>query len=478
MPDRIITETVIYYGGLALIHGTALSLLTWLLSAITLRRSRPALQAALWAVVLIKFLLPPVLPGEIAMSGWVAQAVTSATAAEPPGHESLPALLTPKDRDEAIEHPASRSTLSIFASLSLAAYLLAVILLGGRTLRAILRTRVRVRALPQADRGTIDEVLALAASVGLKRPPDVKTTDEGMTPYVFGFPRAVLVLPERLMPTLTEAERRALILHELAHVRRKDQLIRWLQTIVGALFFFFPPVRWVCRRIDHFSEMACDSWAITISGVEPYAYAGALVSVVRASSRASQSHAGLPLVRGTRLLEDRLRAVLRDDKKQSPGLSASAKALLVGWSLFALAGGSVAESRGEGDYRAQTPASEAQEVSSPATADEKYKSTITMPGEVSARRAKRARAARKEAGRAERRQPAGADPPPIKDGALTPYEEGFLLGKRYSEERAKWPPVNAAEGAARERRARPLDAQSRREIELRMQRLIGQPPRQ
>ncbi len=478
MPDQTVAETLIYYGGLALIHGTALALVTWLLSAIILRRSRPALQAALWTLVLIKFLLPPVLPGEIAMSGWIAQAVASATAAESLSPESPSLELTRNDTADSMEYTSARATLNIFASLILAAYLLVVILLSSRALQSILRTRRRSRALRPADQRCRDEVIRLSASINLRRPPEVKATDEEMTPYVFGLRRAVLVLPDRLMQTLTKTERRALILHELAHVRRKDQLIRWLQTVARILFFFFPPVLWVCRRIEHFAEMACDRWAISISGVEPYAYAGALVSVVKDRSQQSRAHAGLPLVRGTQFLEERLRAVLREDAKGSPGLSAGAKAALTGWSLFALAGGSAAESPKKKPDLPRVEARKVQEVSPPAGADKKDGSTMTPSGERSAQSPGRVRTQTKQTGRPGQRQATEIDPPVIKDRPLTPYEEGFLLGKRYSEERAKWSRANAAATEASERTTRPRDVQSKREIELRMQRLITQPPRQ
>src|SRR5712671_1548874 len=81
-------DGVIHYGALTLIHGTVLALITWLLSATILRRSRPAFQAALWTIVLLKFLLPPVLPGEIALSDWLAEAATSVTVTQL-GHTEL-----------------------------------------------------------------------------------------------------------------------------------------------------------------------------------------------------------------------------------------------------------------------------------------------------------------------------------------------------------------------------------------------------
>ncbi len=65
----LLFESFVVVGGRTLLHGTALALVTWLICATVLRKARPALHAALWTVVLFKFLVPPILPGEMALSG-------------------------------------------------------------------------------------------------------------------------------------------------------------------------------------------------------------------------------------------------------------------------------------------------------------------------------------------------------------------------------------------------------------------------
>ena len=71
--------------------------------------------------------------------------------------------------------------------------------------------------------------------IGLKRAPDVRLVDDETTPYVFGFRRPALALPGGLLGMLEPAERRALVLYELAHIRRKDVLVRWLEDLACTL---------------------------------------------------------------------------------------------------------------------------------------------------------------------------------------------------------------------------------------------------
>src|SRR5882672_7625598 len=79
--DNVIV-VVLHYVGLSLIHGTALAVITWLLSVTILRRSRPAIQAFLWTLVLIKFFVPPIFPGEMALSGWISNTATRIVATQ------------------------------------------------------------------------------------------------------------------------------------------------------------------------------------------------------------------------------------------------------------------------------------------------------------------------------------------------------------------------------------------------------------
>jgi beta-lactamase regulating signal transducer with metallopeptidase domain len=499
MPTQIIIDGVIYYAGLVLIHGTVLALATWLLCATLLRHSRPAVQAVLWAIVLVKFLLPPILPGEMALSGWIAEAVTKTTVTRIAPRESPTRPIAVQPLPDQIPDPLTKAPRYPTAHIIFFGYLILVGLLSIRALLAVRRTRHRVSVLPLADQTTRDEILVLANSIGLKHPPDVRATCEETTPYVFGFRRVVMVLPQRLMGTLASSERRALILHELAHIRRHDHLIRGLQSVAGVLFFFFPPVRWICRRIDHYTEMACDRWAIAVSEVEPYAYAGALVRVLKEMRPAPQAQLGLPFAGRVERLEERVRAALQDDAGKSPRVSAGAKVLLGCWSLFVLAGGSAAETRKELPGSSSIARPSAGEIS-PGRAvkndESKVASETASPQallNVVARQTgnpgNTKGVGRQAAQEVPHREKNGSPPPEVEamerhapesrspQGAapqstateLSAYEKGFQLGSRYAAERNRWSQTPGLTNAVVQPSPTSLEAQSKREIELRMQ---------
>lgn len=82
-------QAVFHYGGLMLLHATILALVTWLLTLTVFRKTRPAFRAALWIIVLTKFLIPPILPGDIALSSWVSR-IGNPLRINQPSSEPLP----------------------------------------------------------------------------------------------------------------------------------------------------------------------------------------------------------------------------------------------------------------------------------------------------------------------------------------------------------------------------------------------------
>ena len=86
------------------------------------------------------------------------------------------------------------------------------------------------------------------------------------TPAVIGWVRPVILLPVQALTGLSEIQLRAVIAHELAHVRRLDAFVNLLQILVETLLFYHPAVWWLNRRIRIERELACDEIAVRLTG--------------------------------------------------------------------------------------------------------------------------------------------------------------------------------------------------------------------
>jgi beta-lactamase regulating signal transducer with metallopeptidase domain len=323
-----------------LVHGTVLAAIAWLVSATLLRRARPALIAALWTVVIVKFVLPvgPALPWSLssALDGLFGGAVPAAAPAAAPSFGPAGPVAA-----------AVAPSISLLGAVALAAatlWLGIVAFLLARRVREQRALRRAAAAAAPASPEVTALVAAVARRIGLGRAPEVRVEHDGAVPWVIGVGRPVLVLPASVVD---RAELAAVIGHELAHLRRRDAWLRIVQVVAGALFFFFPVVRWVNRRIDAARELACDAWAIERGPLAPAEYARVLVRLVRRAHEgaAATPAAALALAAHPHLLGKRVDALLAGRGRLRAGVGAPGIVLLAGWGLVALGGASSAEAR-------------------------------------------------------------------------------------------------------------------------------------
>lgn len=101
-------------------------------------------------------------------------------------------------------------------------------------------------------------------------------------PTAIGFTKPMVVIPSWTMQELSPSELNAILLHELAHLRRRDDWTNLVQKVLGALLFFHPAVWWIEKKLALEREMACDD-AVLAQTTSPRAYAECLVSLAEKS---------------------------------------------------------------------------------------------------------------------------------------------------------------------------------------------------
>jgi beta-lactamase regulating signal transducer with metallopeptidase domain len=134
---------------------------------------------------------------------------------------------------------------------------------------------IDLASLDPALRVTLAEFRAL-------RPVRVCVSDGLQVPTAIGFIKPMVVLPAWSIRDLSASELNAILLHELAHLRRWDDWTNLAQKLLRAVFFFHPAVWWIEGKLSLEREMACDD-AVLAETANPRAYARCLVSVAEKS---------------------------------------------------------------------------------------------------------------------------------------------------------------------------------------------------
>jgi beta-lactamase regulating signal transducer with metallopeptidase domain/protocatechuate 3,4-dioxygenase beta subunit len=134
-------------------------------------------------------------------------------------------------------------------------------------------SRVGVAAAPEEWRRAARE---LARRMRVRQAVRLVASRLALTPAVVGWWRPVVLLPMEALTGLSEAQLRAVLAHELAHVLRRDYLANLLQGVTEAVLFYHPAVWWVSSRIRAEREACCDDLALAATGGDALSYARAL----------------------------------------------------------------------------------------------------------------------------------------------------------------------------------------------------------
>jgi TonB family protein len=134
-------------------------------------------------------------------------------------------------------------------------------------------------AIPIVDRAWPRLAAELVHSLGVRRPVALFYSRAVAVPVTWGVWRPRIVFP-RQAAAWSISRRRAVLAHELAHVRRWDWPVQILSQLICAVCWFHP-LFWVgCRQLRHESERACDDVVVNL-GVDAADYAAHLLSIMR-----------------------------------------------------------------------------------------------------------------------------------------------------------------------------------------------------
>ncbi|MBV9767902.1 MAG: TonB family protein [Acidobacteriaceae bacterium] len=195
--------------------------------------------------------------------------------------------------------------------------------------------RVSRRALPVRDARWRSLLSEICSQNSLNKEPQLLALSGLRMPLAFGARRGTILLPGDCAEW-SDLRKRVVLLHELAHVQRRDIAAQFFANMISAVWWFQPLV-WMARRtLRRESEQACDAQAIA-RGVRPSDYAAELIEIARcAGSGGLWSRAAMSMAR-SRDLEGRLIRVLNASSPRPESSLSYAVATLAAIALTASA---------------------------------------------------------------------------------------------------------------------------------------------
>jgi len=321
------------------------------IAAFFFRNAPPAFRCLLWSVVLLRLCLPCPLEtsllkdcyraiiaarvqeygGAVEVSP-VADASADVSGSEVRGEKSTATMTAQEDAHE------METVVSVLAVLWLAVVSGA----GYVIIRSMIRTRRFLDQCPPVERGDLLDLLdRLRRRAGILchvplRYLDIPGYDEPSAAGVF---RPAIYLPRKIADTWSIREIEPILLHELAHIKRRDIAVNLVQAAVQILYFFHPLVWLVNGRIRMLREQACDDMAVSLLGCDRRRYSGSILRFMEESmTRSSRVFSAVGLVEGNGGIRGRVKRIMGHDYRtgRNAGVFSAVLLAAVGFAGFVI----------------------------------------------------------------------------------------------------------------------------------------------
>jgi beta-lactamase regulating signal transducer with metallopeptidase domain len=333
------TDSTLLVALALVVKATALLAIAAVAQLVVFRRASAATRHLVWTIALGSVLLLPVV--SLVGPAWTfeipaAPEAVAATPAATPSDARLEIAPSPAPRDVAREStPTPPPAWNVSWSAAL------ILVHGAGTMALLLyffaqQWRVRRfanQATPVQDAAWARMLGECAEALDLRRPVRLLRSRTHVVPMAFGTRRPAIVIPD-IADQWTDDRRRAVLLHELAHVARQDCLTQHVAFAACALYWFHPAPWWVARRLRVERELACDDRVIA-AGSPACDYAGHLLEIAYSLGRRSVPALAVTMAR-PRQLEGRMLAALDDRRNRAvppmrfrAGIAAAAAAILL-----------------------------------------------------------------------------------------------------------------------------------------------------
>ncbi|WP_026941704.1 peptidoglycan DD-metalloendopeptidase family protein [Hellea balneolensis] len=138
--------------------------------------------------------------------------------------------------------------------------------MAARYLAAYMMTRkLRDTGLTEVSIKWQNRFRTLVLNTGVAENVRLYVSEHVSGPLTIGFIKPVVLVPAGFLMGLPREQVEAILLHELAHIRRYDYLVNLMQTAVKTVLFFHPAIHFISKKIDIDREQACDDLAVAQS---------------------------------------------------------------------------------------------------------------------------------------------------------------------------------------------------------------------
>jgi beta-lactamase regulating signal transducer with metallopeptidase domain len=286
------SNAFVHFSWIMLLQSSVLILILLGLDVLLRRKVRAVFRYCLWMLVLVKLVLPvglalpcspayyasSLLPEKTVESSESLPEIADTSPVVAPAEESIPyrpvvetsaaapaepvtapgtASIVPPTASENAPIPQSQPSISWQTFVSLG-WLIAVLVMLGLLVQRIFFVSGLIRQSAPADEILLSQLKRCISKMGMRRHVDLRVSPNATSPSVCGLIRPVILIPDTLTDHLNAAQMDAILMHELAHIKRGDLWVNLVQALLQ-IIYFYNPLLWVANAvIRRIREQAVD----------------------------------------------------------------------------------------------------------------------------------------------------------------------------------------------------------------------------
>jgi beta-lactamase regulating signal transducer with metallopeptidase domain/HEAT repeat protein len=233
---------------------------------------------------------------------------------------------------------AALSHASLWAVALVLWAVVALAIVASLTWSTLVVRRLVRRSEPLDDQSWLTPLYEVSDRLGLDEPPRLLMSRDAKMPFACGLATPTIVLPAEC-ESWSQERRLAVLLHELAQVRRGDLLGHTLGRLVCAVYWFHPLAWTAARQLRAESERACDDLALAC-GTRATDYAEHLLDIVTSVRREGTPMVALAMAR-RKEFEGRMLAILDPELRHSTPSRAQSATLIGTLALLSIVVGAI-----------------------------------------------------------------------------------------------------------------------------------------
>ena len=357
-----------------LVQSVVLILILLLADFVLRKKVRAVFRYWIWMLVLVKLFLPTSLSSPLSLGYLFGDRLTyvdtTETPSEPqanllePAPVNVPPFIdltdietdrftpaappiisvTEQVKEPAMTSPAAPPVITVtplsWQGAVFLVWLTVVIAMVLLLLQRAIFVRGLVAQAKEANGIMADMLKSCRSSMSVKRKLGLKISANAASPAVCGLFRPVILVPRNLASSLTARQLRAVLLHELAHIRRGDLFVNLAQTVLQIVYFYNPLLWFANCIIRRIREQAVDEMVLVAMGEKAPQYPQILVSVAKlAFKRPVLSLRLIGVVESKSALSSRIKHILNRPlpKKAKLGILGLVVVIIIGAILLPMA---------------------------------------------------------------------------------------------------------------------------------------------